>query len=100
LLLHTTRASPQISSTSSSSFSQHVKDPYTFVWVDGNCYTDFADEFNVQPSKLPTLVAYSPKKNRYAGFIGAADTRTKTISAISKEGAIVLFYFNHIYLSS
>ena len=43
---------------------------YVFMWADGGCLTDFADAFDVQPSKLPTAVAYAPKKARYASFVG------------------------------
>ena len=48
----------------------HARDPYNFMWADGNCLLNFADAFDVQPSKLPTVVAFSPKKQRYAGFVG------------------------------
>jgi hypothetical protein len=48
----------------------HARDPYNFMWADGNCLLEFADAFDVQPSKLPTVVAFSPKKQRYAGFVG------------------------------
>ena len=54
------------------------KDPYVFGWVDGTCELEWADAFDVQPPKLPTIVALSPKKRRFAGFVGGfmeADVR-------------------------
>lgn len=48
----------------------HSSDPYAFMWVDGSCRLSFADSFDVQPAKLPTVVAFSPKKQRYASFVG------------------------------
>jgi protein disulfide-isomerase A6 len=54
----------------------HAKDPFVFMWADGNCLLDFANAFDVQPSKLPTLVAYSPKKNRFASFMGVYGTES------------------------
>jgi hypothetical protein len=39
---------------------------FQFMIVDAVCQTSFADVFDVQESKLPTVVAYSPSKDRYA----------------------------------
>ena len=46
-------------------------DPFTFMWADGLCQEAFADAFDVQPLKLPTIVVFAPKKSRYASFVGA-----------------------------
>ena len=45
-------------------------EPFSFMWADGTCELAFADAFDVQPPKLPTIVALSPKKRRFAGFVG------------------------------
>ena len=45
-------------------------EPFSFMWADGTCELAFADAFDVQPPKLPTVVALSPKKRRFAGFVG------------------------------
>ena len=45
-------------------------EPFAFMWADGTCELAFADAFDVQPPKLPTIVAFSPKKRRFAGFVG------------------------------
>jgi protein disulfide-isomerase-like protein len=39
-------------------------DPFTFMWADGLCQESFADAFDVQAIKLPTIVAFAPKKSR------------------------------------
>jgi hypothetical protein len=39
---------------------------FKFLLIDGACQTTFADSFDIQDSKLPTVVAYSPSKDRYA----------------------------------
>ena len=44
--------------------------PWAFAWADGTCLTDFADAFDVQEPKLPTVVVYSPRKQRFANFKG------------------------------
>ena len=52
--------------------------PFAFGWVDGACHADFAASFDVDDSKLPTVIAYAPKKERYAALVGrysAADVR-------------------------
>jgi hypothetical protein len=38
--------------------------PLSFFTVDGLCHAQFAEAFDLQPSKLPTLVVYSAKKQR------------------------------------
>jgi len=53
-----------------------ARDPYRFVWVNGQCRTAFAESFDVQPSKLPTVVVFSPKKNRMASFVGVYGEKT------------------------
>jgi hypothetical protein len=40
-------------------------DPFTFMWADGLCQESFADAFDVQAMKLPTIVVFAPKKSRY-----------------------------------
>jgi hypothetical protein len=44
---------------------------YRFMVVDGSCYTTFAEDLDVQAGMLPTAVAYSPAKQRYASFRGS-----------------------------
>jgi hypothetical protein len=44
--------------------------PWAFAWADGTCLTEFADAFDVQEPKLPTVVVYSPRKGRFANFKG------------------------------
>ncbi|CAM9306905.1 unnamed protein product [Phaeothamnion confervicola] len=41
---------------------------FGFSWVDGECQPDFAAGFDV--SGYPGLVVYSPKRRRYARFVG------------------------------
>jgi hypothetical protein len=41
------------------------------MWVNGACQIEFSESFDVQPNQHPTVVVYSPKKNRFASFIGA-----------------------------
>ena len=45
--------------------------PYVFLSVDGLCQRDFADAFDIQETKLPTMAVYSPKKRRAANYIGS-----------------------------
>ena len=45
-------------------------DPVQFLWIDGLCQHEFADQFDVQAIKIPTIVVFSPKKLRYATFMG------------------------------
>mmetsp|Transcript_6118 Transcript_6118/g.18099 ORF Transcript_6118/g.18099 Transcript_6118/m.18099 type:complete len:763 (+) Transcript_6118:221-2509(+) len=52
--------------------------PFAFGWVDAACHADFAAAFDVYESGLPTVVAYAPKKERYATLVGrysAADVK-------------------------
>ena len=44
--------------------------PFAFGWVDAACHADFAASFDVDDSKLPTVIAYAPKKERYAALVG------------------------------
>lgn len=39
---------------------------FKFITINAICQTSFADTFDVQEGKLPTIVAYSPSKDRYA----------------------------------
>lgn len=41
------------------------------IHIDGECKSGFADYFGIQSGNLPTVVVYSPFKNRYATFRGA-----------------------------
>jgi len=53
--------------------------PFAFGWVDGACHDKFASAFDVDDQRLPTIIAYAPKKERYATLIGrysAADVRS------------------------
>ncbi len=45
--------------------------PWSFSWVDGTCFRAFGDlAFDIQEHALPTVVVYSPKKQRFAAFRG------------------------------
>lgn len=50
---------------------QESSAPYSFAWFDGACHLDLALAFDVDPLKLPTLVAYAPKKGRFAPYVGS-----------------------------
>merc|ERR1719502_1402990 len=39
---------------------------FKFLTVNAICQSSFADQFDVQDGKLPTVTAYSPSKQRYA----------------------------------
>jgi hypothetical protein len=39
---------------------------FKFITINGICQSSFADQFDVQDGKLPTVTAYSPSKQRYA----------------------------------
>lgn len=41
-----------------------LSSPLNFMYIDGSCYVDFANAFDLQLPKLPTMVVYSPKKQR------------------------------------
>merc|ERR1712072_466673 len=58
--------------------SAKKKEPFTFMWTDGICQESFADAFDVQPLKVPTVVVYAPKKGRYASFVGALSDEALT----------------------
>lgn len=49
---------------------------FKFMVVDAVCQPSFADVFDVQDNKLPTVVAYSPSKDRYALMRAAYSDRT------------------------
>jgi thiol-disulfide isomerase/thioredoxin len=59
-----------------SAFKAHAADPYSFMWVNGFCQSEFSESFDVQPNQHPTVVVYSPKKNRFASFIGTYSTES------------------------
>ena len=44
--------------------------PFAFGWADAACFADFSAAFDVYESSLPTVVAYAPKKARYAALVG------------------------------
>ncbi len=44
-------------------------DPFHFALLDASCQHEFANWFDVQTTKLPTVVALSPKKLRYVQMI-------------------------------
>jgi hypothetical protein len=44
---------------------------FKFLNVDGHCYQSFASAFEVDQGQLPTFVAFSPSKLRFATFRGA-----------------------------
>lgn len=44
---------------------------YRFVTVVGDCQVAFTESFGLSTSLLPTVIAYSPSKSRYASFKGA-----------------------------
>lgn len=43
---------------------------FRFVTIDAMCQRSFAEKFDVYEGNLPTVVAYSAAKNRYATFRG------------------------------
>uniref|UniRef100_A0A6S8BNA8 Thioredoxin domain-containing protein n=1 Tax=Aureoumbra lagunensis TaxID=44058 RepID=A0A6S8BNA8_9STRA len=49
--------------------------PYSFGWFDGQCHLDLALAFDIDPMKLPTVVAYAPKKKRFAAYVGRFDAK-------------------------
>ena len=51
--------------------TKSARDPYRFMIVDGGCYPKLALAFDVH--SLPTLVVFSPSKNRFATYVGAWD---------------------------
>ena len=53
--------------------------PWAFSYADGTCLADFAEAFDVQEPKVPTVVVYSPRKQRFASFKG-----TLSASAVSE----------------
>lgn len=52
-----------------------IRTTFKFMWTDAACLQNFADGFDVQPHKLPTVVAFSPVRLRAAQLIGAYDER-------------------------
>lgn len=44
---------------------------FKFMTVDGGCFQSFASAFEVSVSDMPTVVAYSPSKGRFATFKGS-----------------------------
>lgn len=49
--------------------------PYSFGWFDAVCYFEVSRTFDIDASKLPTLVAYAPKKQRFAPYVGKFDAK-------------------------
>lgn len=49
--------------------------PYSFGWFDAVCYLEVSRSFDIDASKLPTLVAYAPKKQRFAPYVGKFDAK-------------------------
>merc|ERR1711991_1091345 len=39
---------------------------FKFITVNAICQSSFADQFDIQDGKLPTVTAFSPSKQRYA----------------------------------
>jgi hypothetical protein len=42
-----------------------------FMVTDINCYPSWSERFGLQENNVPTVVAYSPSKSRYATFKGS-----------------------------
>ena len=47
--------------------------PFHFVWLDGRRFKRVASAFRLLPSDLPSVVALSAKRMRYATTAAAAD---------------------------
>eukprot|EP00941_MAST-03F_sp_MAST-3F-sp1_P003918 g3918.t1 len=50
--------------------------PFQFMWVDTRCHQKFAEAMYIDSSSLPTVAVISPKKKRYASFVGSFDTKS------------------------
>lgn len=57
-----------------------------FMISDINCYPSWAEKFGLQVNNVPTVVAYSPFKSRYATFKGS-------FSEVSFYNTIIYFIF-------
>ena len=44
--------------------------PFGFGWLDAGCHPEVAAAFDVDASKLPTLVAFARRKQRFAFYVG------------------------------
>lgn len=50
--------------------SKQNREPYHFMWVNGKCQAEFAEAFGVGHYQMPTVVVYSPAKQRFATNVG------------------------------
>ena len=63
---------------------------FKFISINAVCQITFADSFDVQETKLPTVVAYSPSKDRYAQLkssFSEASTKDFLISVVSGKSS-------------
>ncbi|TMW68051.1 hypothetical protein Poli38472_007723 [Pythium oligandrum] len=49
------------------------RQPFHFMWTNGKCQSAFAEAFGVGAFQMPTIVVYSPSKQRYATNVGLFD---------------------------
>ncbi|CCI11030.1 unnamed protein product [Albugo candida] len=50
--------------------SKQQKEPFVFMWSNGQCQKDFAEAFEVGLYQMPTIAVYSLSKQRFATMIG------------------------------
>lgn len=53
--------------------SKAKKEAYHFMWTNGKCQSEFAQAFGVGEYQMPTIVVYSPAKQRSAMNVGLFD---------------------------
>ncbi|KAJ0406480.1 hypothetical protein ATCC90586_000321 [Pythium insidiosum] len=53
--------------------SKKQRQPFHFMWTSGKCQEAFATAFGVGAFQMPTVVVYSPSKQRYATNVGLFD---------------------------
>ncbi|GLD95834.1 hypothetical protein PINS_up004512 [Pythium insidiosum] len=53
--------------------SKKQRQPFHFMWTNGKCQAAFAEAFGVGAFQMPTVVVYSPSKQRYATNVGLFD---------------------------
>lgn len=63
--------------------------PLRFLYVDGICFAGFAEAFDLQPPKLPTLAVYSAKKQRSVGEGGGLGGQACRLGGRSLRGGAV-----------
>lgn len=56
--------------TQVASASKASREPFRFMWTNGQCQRAFAEAFGVGAFQMPTVVVYAPSKRRYATNVG------------------------------